>query len=506
MNEKQGSAPREAAKAVVRFVNDRDPFVGVNALTLLDTLVKNCGYPFHLQILRKEFLNELVRRFPERPPLRYTKVQRMVLAQIQEWNETICKGRYAKDLGFIRDMHRLLSYKGYIFPEVDRLDLAVLGPSDAIQSPEELAKEERLAQSAKLQELIRRGRPEDLAEANQLMKIMSGFKEDKNLNEMTRQKLALDLTRIQNKVEVFAEMVNGYNENDSNAKGSAETLEELYSSLKAAQPTLHKIALDDQVEEEVAAQTLSLNDTLGLLLKKYELIRNKDVEGASKITVGANGAGNLIDFDDDADNTGSSSTSPPPPPEKDSLADLLGGLNLSGPISLSPSVTGPAPAPVSLGTSSFETLNHILNLDKMSTAPLNQGLVQLQISAAQTQSLIGGSSLAPDPEAKVLSTSQLVKILYVILPRTAQGELPVKFSFSNMSLKSISELTFLVAVSKGLRLELAPQLNTFLMAMATDGITQVAKIKGEGVPKIKWKLAYLVDGERREETGVNVLT
>lgn len=36
---------------------------------LLDTLVKNCGYPFQLQIATKEFLNELVRKFPERPPV-----------------------------------------------------------------------------------------------------------------------------------------------------------------------------------------------------------------------------------------------------------------------------------------------------------------------------------------------------------------------------------------------------------------------------------------------------
>ena len=33
-------------------------------------------------------------------------------------------------LGFIRDMHRLLSYKGYVFPAVRREDAAVLNSSD----------------------------------------------------------------------------------------------------------------------------------------------------------------------------------------------------------------------------------------------------------------------------------------------------------------------------------------------------------------------------------------
>lgn len=98
---------------------------------LLDICVKNCGYPFHLQISTKEFLNELVRKFPERPPIRPSRVQLKILEAIEEWRQTICQtSRYKEDLGFIRDMHRLLSYKGYVFPEVRREDAAVLNPSD----------------------------------------------------------------------------------------------------------------------------------------------------------------------------------------------------------------------------------------------------------------------------------------------------------------------------------------------------------------------------------------
>lgn len=93
--------------------------------------MKNCGYPFHLQISTKEFLNELVRRFPERPPIRPSRVQHRILESIEEWRQTICQtSRYKDDLGFIRDMHRLLLYKGYMFPEIRREDAAVLNPSD----------------------------------------------------------------------------------------------------------------------------------------------------------------------------------------------------------------------------------------------------------------------------------------------------------------------------------------------------------------------------------------
>ena len=63
INSKKGNAPREAAFTIVQLVNHRNPNVSLLALGLLDNCVKNCGYPFQLQISTKEFLNELVRRF-----------------------------------------------------------------------------------------------------------------------------------------------------------------------------------------------------------------------------------------------------------------------------------------------------------------------------------------------------------------------------------------------------------------------------------------------------------
>ena len=62
-------------------------------------------------------------------------MQLKILEAIEEWRQTICMtSRYKDDLGFIRDMHRLLSYKGYSFPEVRREDAAVLNPSDVLIS------------------------------------------------------------------------------------------------------------------------------------------------------------------------------------------------------------------------------------------------------------------------------------------------------------------------------------------------------------------------------------
>lgn len=65
-----GVRPRDAAIAIVRRINSPNQQQALLALSLLDICVKNCGYPFHLQVASKEFLNELVRRFPANPPVR----------------------------------------------------------------------------------------------------------------------------------------------------------------------------------------------------------------------------------------------------------------------------------------------------------------------------------------------------------------------------------------------------------------------------------------------------
>lgn len=105
----------------VGLVNHRNPHIAMLALALLDTLVQQCGYPFHLQIATKEFLNELVRRFPERPPPFPGPVMTRILELIHGWKEGICTdSRWREDLGNIRDMHRLLTFKGYRFRDMPR--------------------------------------------------------------------------------------------------------------------------------------------------------------------------------------------------------------------------------------------------------------------------------------------------------------------------------------------------------------------------------------------------
>ena len=141
----------------VRLINHRNPHVSMLALALLDTLVQACGYPFHLQVGTKEFLNELVRRFPERPPPFPGPVMTRILELIHTWKETICTdSRWKEDLGNIRDMHRLLTFKGYRFRETSRTNIpsASVSCQDKTFSP---SWERALTNICNVESQIRRG-------------------------------------------------------------------------------------------------------------------------------------------------------------------------------------------------------------------------------------------------------------------------------------------------------------------------------------------------------------
>lgn len=171
--------------------------------------------------------------------------------------------------------------------------------------------EEREAQSAKLQELIRRGAPEDLQEANRLMKIMAGY--DTRTKTDYRAKAAEDVGRIQAKARLLEERLEAFKPGDTMMEG--DVFEELASALSSAQPKIQKMCEEESEDHEAVAKLLEINDSIHRTVERWKLLKKGDVEGAAKIAKGApiptlqmggtasSSAANelsLIDFDGDA--------------------------------------------------------------------------------------------------------------------------------------------------------------------------------------------------------------
>lgn len=80
-----------------------------------------------------------------------------------------------------------------------------------------MEEEERDAQSAKLQELIRRGGPEDLQEANRLMKVMAGY--DTRHKTDYRAKAAEEVAKVQQKAKILEEMLQSHQQGEKIGDG-----------------------------------------------------------------------------------------------------------------------------------------------------------------------------------------------------------------------------------------------------------------------------------------------
>lgn len=537
VNAKQGSVPREAAICVAKLINQRDPQTSKLALHLLDNLVKNCGYPFHLQISRKEFLNELVKKFPERPTLRYNSIQRLILAQIEEWYQTICKtSKYKEDFGYIRDMHRLLLNKGYVFPEVKLEDAAVLNPSDNLKSLEDIQKEEAIVHSAKLQELIRRGKPQDLQEANKLMKIMAGFKDT---SEENKKQVSDDVDRLKRKTEIFAEMLNTVQANGQTINESNETLFELYGSIKSSQPIVTKIVEEENDNEEYVQELLALNDTINQLVEKFQLLKNGQVDEASNIKVsgGAGGASaakelNLIDFDDEPigdpsgkdeqgyndllsdlsnlafTDTGSQGTTSNTKVNPLDFFGSGGSIALGGTPQPAAGLQQPTPSTKPATASNFDFLSDL-------NSPSPQLQSNTQAASSSLLDPFGFNFPSSTPSQVQTSASKLSKTI----SESAEAKIEVesvytpplfkgKFYVSNAQSSTLTGVKFLVAVPKTCKLDLKPQSGDVIYGFASRGFSQEFSIENPNNKqlKVKWKLEYVLNGQNKEETGVSVLS
>ncbi|KAI8869758.1 VHS-domain-containing protein, partial [Ramicandelaber brevisporus] len=224
INRKKGNWPHDAAFLVAKYSNSLNASQALLALELLDVCVKNCGHAFHLQIGSKDFLNELVRRFPEFPSQQHAQpklreripVNNRILQFIQEWRTTLCvNSRFKDDLRKIEDMARMLEFKGYKLPTLEGKSEVLLGPRDSLRTVEEIEREDSDALKAKLQELLRRATPTDLAEANRIMQILAGYDEEGDARrEQLQSQWEEEIASVESRANLLIDLLKDMNPGD----------------------------------------------------------------------------------------------------------------------------------------------------------------------------------------------------------------------------------------------------------------------------------------------------
>ncbi|KAL9546131.1 hypothetical protein MBANPS3_006812 [Mucor bainieri] len=544
INKKQGSAPRIAAQAIVRLVNSTKVNQAMLALTLLDNCVKNCGYPFHLQIASKEFLNNLVRRFPERPPARYAPnpvqsapenqwnhfdyvppqqfianpVIDRILYLIKEWKVALTElSRYKEDMGHIKDMYRLLKFKGYQFPELRDSSIAALAPTETLKSAHELEEEDRVAKSAKLQELIRRGRPQDLVEANKLMKIMTGYDQKHQTN--FKEKFAEELHKIQNKARLLYEMLDNMKEGDVIEEEG--TMEELKNACESALPKIKNMLKDEEDDNKIDELNEVKSIIKGVVLKYQDIKHGRydteyDISGKFKSETNSLSDKNapppaisLIDLDDAFENTSSSSSpSAAPASSKNALDELVDIFGEKTTLS-STNTSSPQQSVDPFDLLSQSIQSNTLPPSSPNLPNLNHTTSSSPIFAHTTTTSTTTTSASSSPvsqEAKAQKSINLVNKngLSIQLEAYSVGELwKMKAYYSNKSTAPMDKMTLLLAAPRSMHLKMSPASSDSVPPKSENSVTQTITIENPKKEqlRLKYKVTYEQFGVEMEQTG-----
>lgn len=435
-------------------------------------------------------------------------------------------------------MHRLLTRKGYLFPEISASDAAVLNPAENLQSAAELEQEERDAQEAKLQELIRRGTPADLQEANRLMKIMAGFQGDKKSDY--RAKVAEEVDKLRRKAEILDEMLANITPGDD--LPDDDVFSDIVSSLKTSVPKLKALAEEESEDEEAVAKLLALNDYARSLLEKYKYFKQKDIGKATsvqvarpsnvEITKGQNAAPqnsiSLIDFDDEpaapvSDKQAASSGS------LDLLSEL-GGLSLGGAPSSSSNIMNSTssstttksnqdilaafgsssvspPSPMFAQNSTLDSIfSNTTTTTNSSSFPTSSPSVS--VDTDEWNFVSAAPPPPPAPSQFTLFDDSTVSVAGTVARDSSlpSGAVHINLLFSNKSpVSGVSNLNVQLAVKRDLQIKVDALSATTLGKLQRDGVSQHTLVEGVGsdtAVKLRWIVTYEVNGQAVSRDGI----
>uniref|UniRef100_A0A9J8AAL4 Golgi associated, gamma adaptin ear containing, ARF binding protein 3b n=2 Tax=Cyprinus carpio TaxID=7962 RepID=A0A9J8AAL4_CYPCA len=305
---KELEGPQIAVRLLVHKIHSQE-WEALQALTVLEACMKNCGRRFHNEISRYRFLNELIKVVSPKymGDSVSDKVKNKIIEMLYSW--TVVFPNEAK----IADAYQTLKRQGLVKSDPELTVDKSLIPSPPTRPKNPVFDNEDMGKL--LAELLRSKNPEDLQEANRLIKNM--VKED----EARVQKIAKrnnTLEEVNNNVKLLSEMLSHY-DRDRSSDADRELIKELYERCDKLRRTAFKLATEAEDNDSSLGDILKANDDLSRVISSYKRIvegQADDGEGEDLRQAASEGCettGTLIDLAG-LDEPSSPPTVVPPPP------------------------------------------------------------------------------------------------------------------------------------------------------------------------------------------------
>ncbi|NXO59557.1 GGA3 protein, partial [Aramus guarauna] len=306
---KELEGPQIAVRLLAHKIQSPQEWEAVQALTVLEACMKNCGRRFHNEVGKFRFLNELIKVVsPKYLGDRVSeKVKTKVIELLYSW--TVALPEESK----IKDAYYMLKRQGIVmFDPVIPADRTLI-PSPPPRPKNPVFDDEE--KSKLLAKLLKSKNPDDLQEANKLIKSM--VKEDEaRIQKVTKRMHTLE--EVNNNVKLLNEMLVHYSKEDS-SEADRELMKELYERCETKRRTLFKLASETEDNDSSLGDILQASDNLSRVINSYKkIIEGQVINGEVDLPVmsvveGSNSTSNLNTLIDLA-GLDVTSTSPPPMP------------------------------------------------------------------------------------------------------------------------------------------------------------------------------------------------
>ncbi|XP_019615671.1 PREDICTED: ADP-ribosylation factor-binding protein GGA3-like isoform X1 [Branchiostoma belcheri] len=394
---KELEGPQIATRLISHKIQSPQEMEAMQALTVLEACVKNCGRRFHQEIGKFRFLNEMIKLVS--PKYLGSKTKPKVKTRVIELLYSWSKGLPHETK--VQDAYQMLKKQGIVTEDPKVED--VYEPPPPPRPRNTLFEDEDKAKL--LDRLLKSKHPEDLQAANRLIKNM--VKEDSDRMERVSRRMN-QLEEVNNNVRLLNEMLAHYKPNEA-SDSEKEVMKELYAQCEKMRPNLFRLAsdtpegddgIDAKAQSEGSASSsssaladiLRANDDLMRVMQSYQRLVEGVRNGTAEDTAG--GEGKQTE-------------------QQSGLADLL-MLDAGGPRSPTATTTTsaippvlPAPPTVS-GTAPVAAPQPPTTADLLSSELQGLGLGEAAPASAQTgvlgqptgapgQPLVGGIPFMPAP-------------------------------------------------------------------------------------------------------------
>ncbi|XP_029982741.1 ADP-ribosylation factor-binding protein GGA2-like isoform X2 [Sphaeramia orbicularis] len=267
----EDDGPQVAIRLLAHKIQSPQEKEALQALTILEACMNNCGKRFRCEAAKFRFLNELIKVLTPKYFGAWTpqKVKDRVTEVLYGWT------LWLKEEPKIQEAYLMLKKQGIVKKDPILPDKLIMAP------PKQRTTESVFDQDDKaklLDRLLKSGRPEDLENANRLIK--STVKEEQEKAEKVSKREST-LKEVESSTKQLRELL-GQQTDTGKSLQPSDDLKALYERCDRLRPSLFRLASDTMEDDAALAHILAANDELTVVINAYkDQVGRKECNGGT---------------------------------------------------------------------------------------------------------------------------------------------------------------------------------------------------------------------------------